>query len=1322
MKKFTKLLILLLSLVTIFTAFTVVALADGEAALSTPRIKNIGNGGPDWDGKLDGTLFGSGTASGRYGYIYAEASDTQNLYGVFMMSPKKSNVSTSDNSYYGEDLALDTSTEKRTIGESSVTVYTYNPIDYPYFVYSFDTMTPTGNFGVVDADNPYAPMNDLQFRTGIGGSQKGNYSLIIDTPTIFNKLDSTPYKWQHVTVIAKYRADNVGANGKTVAAEYDIELYVDGVRVPGEVVEGVEQKLLTNVAPDSAKSLAIGIIPEQLGYTFLRLSTYSGSNPISGYVATDPSTWPDTDPSEWSKAKVALDNPQISYYQDDWSFAQIAKSEYEANKASVPTGGKAVAAVQTPAGVVTYYGNAADAVNAAADGDTVIILADIEEPLAIDKAITIDLGMRYDQQILNVPVVDENGDPVYKDDGVTQQTQTVTTTYLLGAHDVTFFSRTGYVAAPVAEAEGVVVNTDDSGNAYVGIYKFEKSENAYIVNWDPECEGECDCHEMTKHLLTEATTVTVGNAPAYIWEIPAFEITKNGFGVVFVGWSTEKGGEAIDLSTFTAEAGETVNLYPVYEYVQYAFELITSADKSTFYLEEDFDEQLINAAANLADATIKLHTDVYTEVPTVKLYKSLTIDLNGHNLKRCFVYGNVYEATKNGEDFVYGTDNATTVASGGDVFFQTYAVNIVLTITSSNGGGTFYNMKMNANTWTYENKVVKRDSSGVTTARVTNSSESVSKKSPFTVKLNGGITIYAGQLMWQGHADGSYNVYIDNVKYYKFDSDTFIWLRTNQKIDIEITDSLLFAPSNSGSMMYLGTSGKTYNSIYDSNVIITNCDFIKPETSWGMAVSISRPTGNTKVVFDNCRLYDAGAYSNTAAHVDVTGINGTLGVYSEESSKQSVPVNAADGWENREASVTYIYYVPSSSTSLPVNSDSIIDVPTFDIPATNKLALTFNRVITKPVEVTWMNGDEVHSTETLYPVADSFAGPKIIIELPNDLYRDMRLQFVDKNGTLSTETAIDWAVDSYTFYSAETVNGVTKYVAAPKATMFSLSYMGHLAYNLYTPIVDGVTINQLGAHYTPSKVVIDGVDYWCANAGWITPQTAIDTSEVQIIYTIDGVKYTANFKISALIYAELLSEFGGVTDIELDAIYKLIAYVEEVYSYTGTMTDEKQAAFDTFFNTYNEGNRPAYVTEYPQDELVEVDAGFKALGIVDSFGIMIAPDNRIAIVATVNKASADLGYKITFKAGGGSQTAYTSTKDDGSVVYYTNNTHLANVLMTQSMVISIVDSAGNTVASTNYNMATYANAIKEMEGADVVASLYTFGKAVIKVRHYLSTL
>ena len=489
MKKFSKILTLLLSLILIVTAFTVVSLATEESTPPEHYIKNLGNGGPDWDGLLSGTRFGSGIDAGRYGYIYSEASDTQNQYGVFMMSPKKSNVSTSDNAYYGEDLQLGNVTETRNIDGASMTVYKYNPIDYPYLVYSFDTMTPTGNFGIRDSN---APMNDLQFRTGIGGSQKGDYSLIIDTPTIFGKLDSTPYNWQHVTVIAKYRADNVGSDGLTVGVEYDIELYVNGVRVAGEIVDGVEQKLLYNVTSDSAKSLAIGIRPEQLGYTFLRLSTHSGSLPISDYKAADPSTWPDYDPSQWSDGKIALDNPQISYYKDGWSFDQIAKSNYESNKASIPTGGKAVAAVKTPAGLVTYYGKVTDAIDAAIDGDTVIILADIDEAFAVDKAITLDVGMRYLH-------------PTYGSDGKLASK----ITYLLGAHDVNFFTRTGYFATPVAEADGVVANKDENGNSYVGIYKFEKNENVYFVNWDPECEDECDCHDMTKHILTETVATIV---------------------------------------------------------------------------------------------------------------------------------------------------------------------------------------------------------------------------------------------------------------------------------------------------------------------------------------------------------------------------------------------------------------------------------------------------------------------------------------------------------------------------------------------------------------------------------------------------------------------------------------------------------------------------------------------------------------------------------------------------------------------------------------------------------------------------------------------
>jgi len=121
----------------------------------------------------------------------------------------------------------------------------------------------------------------------------------------------------------------------------------------------------------------------------------------------------------------------------------------------------------------------------------------------------------------------------------------------------------------------------------------------------------------------------------------------NGLEIIFNGWSTAKGGDVIDLTTFSAEAGATVNLYPVYTITQYSVEVISS-DTSTYYLESQFADAVANAAKN---STLKLHTDVYTECATILLSKSLTFDLNGHVLMRCFINGDVYAATEgeNGE-------------------------------------------------------------------------------------------------------------------------------------------------------------------------------------------------------------------------------------------------------------------------------------------------------------------------------------------------------------------------------------------------------------------------------------------------------------------------------------------------------------------------------------------------------------------------------------------------------------------------------------------------------------------------------------------------
>ena len=88
MKRFSKILLLVLSLVIIATAFTVVVIAsDDEPARSTPYVKAV-NG--DWEkaSVKDGDSFGTGTEGKRPGYIYSEVSADGNKYIVFTPGTK----------------------------------------------------------------------------------------------------------------------------------------------------------------------------------------------------------------------------------------------------------------------------------------------------------------------------------------------------------------------------------------------------------------------------------------------------------------------------------------------------------------------------------------------------------------------------------------------------------------------------------------------------------------------------------------------------------------------------------------------------------------------------------------------------------------------------------------------------------------------------------------------------------------------------------------------------------------------------------------------------------------------------------------------------------------------------------------------------------------------------------------------------------------------------------------------------------------------------------------------------------------------------------
>ena len=788
----------------------------------------------------------------------------------------------------------------------------------------------------------------------------------------------------------------------------------------------------------------------------------------------------------------------------------------------------------------------------------------------------------------------------------------------------------------------------------------------------------------------------LGATPEFFGEVPTWEIAADYTQKKLIGWSYENDGtvdELLPISEADVTAG-TIKLYPVYKNVVYSFAVI-SKDATEYYVEEDFGALLTSAPSG---ATIKLVRDVYTEVATVQLKKPLTIDLNGHNLKRCFVYGNVYEATKNGDEFVYdATTVANTVASGGDIFFQYYANYASLTITSSTGSGTFYNFKMDADTWTYNGETVKRVSKAVAPARLTNASESTKSTSYISLTLNGGITVYASQLFYSLYASGTgYSITVDNVKYYKLDSTAFITSRTNYTININITNSLIYAPNNGGDFVFLGTTNNsTYGSEHYSKIVIKNCDVIKSGTGWGFNFSNTRYAGTTDVIFDNCRLYDAGVESATTCDPDVVGINGTLCYYTNLEKQESIPVNHPEGWSEEKVSIPVTYYVPS--TTFAVTGDDI-NVPTFDYPATEKQTKNYNRLITKEVDVNWVDANgKVIKTDKLTPGIDAIpTAPVVTYALESDPYRNILAQWVDENGNALasklgvTTSGVNWQ-NSYTFRPVKPTENI-QYVGGLKDIFFNLSFNSKFCYNLYLPAGDAnLTVNDVSGFTKGSKVKIDGNAYYVYT---FTPGTtaAADTTDTVIKFTANGVNYEQTLRLDALLYADIILASSDVEEEKL-AVGNMARFIMEACQYSGIEVDEER---------FNAIISAAGVNDYAESYVGE--------------GNIEVLKDYISTVSYViyNGASA---YKFVL-----TDAAYAEnikfTLNDKNIDFTVNG---AEIILNSARVYDIIDTLTITVEGKSATYSMLDN-IEANPNSDLLKALYEFGLAAENYRAYIETI
>ena len=1293
MKRFNKFLTLLLAIVFTVAAFTVVSLAtDEEATLSEPHVRPVTG---SWEALKDGDYLGTGTRGMRRGYIYAEADINGNMYEVYMPGINKGHDSDVWYDNFGDYSASTGNFIEREYTDAEGNPATkkitkYNLGDYPYVVYDFDIMTPTGNFG--------APtLSSFSFRTyayfytaggGFGyGSSKNDVNKMADTgdsllsiasSNVFGYLDATPYNWQHVTLISKAYDGNNGP-------AFEVYVYVDG-----------EQMNTEPFVYENTKATFASVLLEDLGFAYIRHSaSYDGNKlvDLSGFKKDDITTWPDSDPSEWYEDKTALDNPEFTHFQADWTPEAIAARNWERFEAKVPESAPRASASLTKAdGSVVYFASVQAAVDAADIGEKVTVLQDFNDPIVIDKAIVLDVGMRY------------------KKDADGSGSDTVLETYLLGEHYAPFYSTVGF-AYEYAD----------------GVYTFEASSDTYTVIWDPDCEGECNCPDAVKHYFKATTKVAVGNSPACT-KSAVFD-TAGGLVISLEGWKTSPNGETVQLSDVSAAAGESVTLYPVWYIAQYDFEVIDSIGESTFYFAKDFEAQLIQAAKTAG--TLKLHQDVYTECATVEIKSNFTLDLNGHKLMRSFVYGDVFEVTKDEAtgEYVAPSTATSTVANQG-TFFDVNANNIKVKIISSNGEGAIYNASMNAVVWKYNGEVVKRTASATSTGTFFNLSW---KKNTTNFNLTlSGFALYTNSL-WQQSSEsaGNYVLNVEGCKLFRMtNSGRYIEARANTPYVINFTDTLIYGPA-ANNFILLGTNTNAAKYFETSHITFTNCDFAKKDASYEIGISHQRSNASqVKVSYDNCRLYDVGSSGETTA-------TNSYYRYEKDGGQGVSKPTLAEGYEAKTVSVAFSYTVPKDF-SLAIDSTDDINSINFDVETTTKKQ-TYDRIITKAVDVNWIGSDgSVVATEKLYPGFSELTPPTVDdVILENDLYRNIAYQWADAatDGKAITSVlglhgkTLDFK-EAYNFYAVTEIDGNIDYVASLKKAQLSLTYVGQFNTIVYLPVVEGMVAPTVDGDSVSGTVLINGVPYY-TYVFTSSSTNVFDDSAKVVAYTVDGEDFTKTVTVSGLVYAELVLNNDGYA-AEHESVAGMVRFVREAYeskAATDAAVAEKLAAhlgrITALIGTEGENGMstggiydlPAYVSDTANANTNISDYADYIYSV--SFSLYGA-SVRTTVTLTEEATAAGVTVESITANGVNSTVVGPQTDSEGRAYYYDYSQRAYNAVGEMNIVLSVPEE--NKTVTVIYSLGDYIEAVTEAyptANIDVVKALYAFGVAT---REYVDSL
>lgn len=328
MSKFRKILLAILILALSITALTVIAFATEETELKPVSIPS--------------TTFEDPTFTTYAGY------DIEDKVGKYV-------VITSDNgNKYLRSEYAESSTDSTTVDNLYVYLQKfkdngYNFNDYPYLSVDFDIMTENGTYGSYASGAPALYNHN--------GSKGVQLKIMSGDKFCDIGLSTTPFEWQHLTIILEYTGNDV----------FMRHYYINGVYSTST----------TNDYSEEAKFIELNGDYSSVYVDFFRL--YPSNKPTAN-------------------AHIGFDNFEFTYFPADYcegesDLTKIATYHYD-SEYKMPYK-YTVATVNDGNGNVDYFDDINKAIAAAGKNDVIKLFEDVNEAVIVDKNITVDRN-RYD--------------------------------------------------------------------------------------------------------------------------------------------------------------------------------------------------------------------------------------------------------------------------------------------------------------------------------------------------------------------------------------------------------------------------------------------------------------------------------------------------------------------------------------------------------------------------------------------------------------------------------------------------------------------------------------------------------------------------------------------------------------------------------------------------------------------------------------------------------------------------------------------------------------------------------------------------------------